>query len=137
MQTIKNKKLTKELLRTLRGATPRERILHRLHSVALVLNGRSCSEVARFYGDSARIVAYWVKRFDESGLAGLEEEARSGRPSKLTASQLQRVKVFVRKTSESSASPITGEVLAAFIKGTFHVSLTVRQCRRIVKQIFS
>lgn len=128
------KQLPRKLFRTLRGGSPNERILHRLHSVVLVFNGLSCSEVAKCYGDSARIVAYWVKRFEEQGIAGLQEEARSGRPSKLTPAQLKKVAAFVEESSQTNGAPIDGKALSAFIKKRFDVSLTVRQCRRIVKQ---
>lgn len=122
------------VLRTLRGRSSHERILHRLHSVVLVQNGFSCSEVARCYGDSARIVAYWVKRFESDGVSGLREKVRSGRPSKLTLLELKRVAAFVKRESESKGVPTNGKTLSTFIKKTFGVSLTVRQCRRIVNQ---
>jgi transposase len=133
MTPNQRKKLPPKLLRTLRGSSPEERILHRLHSVVLVLNGFSCSEVAKCYGDSARSVAYWVERFEGKGLAGLEEEARSGRPSKLTPAQLKKVAGFL-KGSQTGETPVDGKALSVFIKRRFGVSLTVRQCRRIVKQ---
>jgi transposase len=129
-------KVSKKLLTSLRGASPKERVLHRLHSVVLVLNGFSCSEVARFYGNSERIVAYWSKRFEEAGIAGLEEGSRSGRPSTMTDAQLRKVQSFI-KTSREKHESVTGPALAAFLKGTFKVSLTVRQCRRILNQFLS
>jgi transposase len=132
MQKATEKDVPNELLKALHGTSPHERILHRLHSVVLVLSGLSCSEVARLYGDSARIVAYWLERYETEGIAGLEEEARSGRPSKLTSTQLQSVKAFVKRSSPSA--PVSGEALSSFIKKRFGVSLTVRQCRRIVKR---
>src|SRR3954462_12542813 len=61
---------------------------HRLHGVLLVAQGMNCSQVAELLGDSPRAVAYWVEKFEKKGLAGLQEGARSGRPSKLDADQL-------------------------------------------------
>lgn len=129
-------KVSIKLLASLRGSSPNERVLHRLHSVVLVLRGFSCSEVARFYGNSERIVAYWLKRFEEAGIAGLEEGSRSGRPSTLTDAQLRKVQSFI-KTSREKHESVTGPALAAFLKETFKVSLTVRQCRRILNQFLS
>lgn len=135
MKQTTQKRISKAELKVLRGTSEQERILHRLHSVILVLRGFSCSAVGRLYGDSARSVAYWVKRYDALGAAGLKEQARSGRPSKLTPSQLRSIESFM--SNGSASSPVTGEALSAFIRKMFDVSLTVRQCRRIVRRFSS
>jgi transposase len=85
------KLLPKELLAKVHGASLCERVLHRLHSVALVLSGRSASEAARIYGDSPRAVAYWVTRYEKHGVKGLGEDSRPGRPAKLNLPQMQKV----------------------------------------------
>jgi transposase len=127
-----NKVAIKNLLGALRGTSEQERILHRLHSVVLVLNGLSCSETARLYGDSARSVAYWVKRFEAEGVAGLEEEQRSGRPSKLTPTQMKAVREFAAQHCRTGELA-TGKTLSFFINQKFSIQLTVRQCRRILR----
>ena len=125
--------LPDELKRTLRGSSPRERWLHRLHAVALVLHGLSAVEAARVSGDSARSVAYWVKRFRERGVEGLEEGARPGRPSKLTAAQLKSLQVFVSRCRARN-QPISGAVLARHLLEEFGVKITRRQGVRILRQ---
>jgi transposase len=126
--------ITKETLGTLRGNSSRERLLHRLHSVALVLSGLSASEAGRIYGDSPRAVAYWVTRFKTSGLDGLHEEARPGRPSKLNRSQLKKLQTFLHKSVTKSKS-VKAEILAEYISKEFGIVLTVRQCWRIVNRL--
>jgi transposase len=133
----RNKKiLAKAVQRTLRGQTPRERLLHRLHSVVLVLSGQSASEVARIHGDSPRAVAYWVSRFNEAGMTGLDEDQRPGRPSKLNEKQMNKLQIFVRHAKQNS-KPINAEALAIFILTEFRISLTARQCWRILNKIKS
>ena len=127
---------TKALLRTLRGETPRERLLHRLHGVVLVLSGLSASEVARIHGDSPRAVAYWVTRFNDEGVAGLEEDQRPGRPSKLDSRQMDKLQNFLIRSKQQSKS-INAEALAGFILTEFAVSLTPRQCWRILNRLKS
>jgi transposase len=126
--------ITNEMLETLRGDSSRERLLHRLHSVALVLSGLSASEAARIYGDSPRAVAYWVTQFKKDGLDGLHEESRPGRPSKLNQSQLNKVQLFLNKSAEKSKS-VKAEILAEYISKEFRIVLTVRQCWRIVNRL--
>jgi transposase len=51
---------------------------HRLHGVLLVAQGMNCCRVAQLLGDAPRTVAYWVEKFEQKGVAGLQEGARSG-----------------------------------------------------------
>src|SRR5438552_968191 len=69
---------------------------HRLHGVLLVAQGMTCPEVGRLLGDAPRIVEYWVRRFGEKCLAGLTQGEQSGRPSRLTAAQVQEVNRVLR-----------------------------------------
>jgi transposase len=78
---------------------------HRLHGVLLVAHGMNCSQVADLLGDAPRTVAYWAERFEEEGLAGLQEGARSGRPSKLDSDQVSDLQRVLRgKPSEVGLS---------------------------------
>ena len=78
---------------------------HRLHGVLLVAQGLNCCQVADLLGDAPRTVAYWVERFEEDGFAGLQEGARSGRPSKLKPDQIADLQRVVRgKPSEVGLS---------------------------------
>jgi len=61
---------------------------HRLHGVLLVAQGVNCCRVAELLGDAPRTVEYWVRRFEEKGLAGLQEGQRPGRPSRLNPQQV-------------------------------------------------
>ena len=123
--------LPKGLAAKLRGTSVRERILHRLHSVALVLSGRSASEAARIYGDSPRAVAYWVTRFEKQGIRGLGEDSRPGRPTKLKSLQTKKVRAYLNKSRERS-QPVSAKALQQYIKQGFGVTLTTRQCLRIL-----
>jgi transposase len=124
----------KALIKSLHGSSPSERLLHRLHSIALVLSGLSASEAARLYGDSPRAVAYWVTRYKQRGLEGLQEESRPGRPSRLNPSQTEKLRGFL-KQSRKRSQKVTANVLSKYIKQTFGVTLTIRQCWRILKRL--
>lgn len=136
MKPKPNKLSIKSIQRTLRGETPRERLLHRLHSVVLVLSGHSASEIARVLGDSPRAVAYWVSRFNEAGTSGLAEDQRPGRPSKLDDKQMGKLQTFVKRAKQQSES-INAQALATFILSEFGISLTARQCWRILNKLKS
>src|ERR1039457_6245304 len=71
---------------------------HRLHGVLLVAQGLTCPVVARLLGDAPRTVEYWVRTFEEKGLGGLVEGARSGRPGRLSEKQIQQIGGILRRT---------------------------------------
>jgi len=109
---------------------------HRLHGLLLVAQGMSCPEVSRLLGDSPRTVEYWVRRFEERGLAGLVEGERSGRPRRLTDEQMDEIKLVLRQPPEAVgiASGIwDGKGLCAFIKKRYGVTIGVRQCQYMFK----
>jgi len=110
---------------------------HRLHGVLLVAQGMTCPEAGRLLGDAPRSVEYWVRRFAEKGLAGLVEGARSGRPRRLHASQLQELDAVLRRTRRELGLTGTlwdGKALSVWIARHFQVHLGVRQCQRLFRQ---
>ena len=109
---------------------------HRLHGVLLIAQGMSCPEVSRLLGDSPRTVEYWVRRFEDKGLAGLVEGERSGRPRKLNDKQLEEINAVLRQPPESvgiRGGIWDGKGLAAFVKKRFKITLGVRQCQYMFK----
>jgi transposase len=110
---------------------------HRLHGVLLVAEGLSCPEVARLLGDSPRTVEYWIRRFEDQGLAGLTEGDRPGRPTRLTPTQLGQIDRVLRRTPRDVDLGVTlwdGKTLSAWIEREQGVELGVRQCQRLFRQ---
>ena len=126
--------MSKAVLQILRGNSAHERLLHRLHCVAIVLKGYSASEVARIYKDSPRAVAYWVTSFKQDGLEGVKEESRPGRPSKLNATQFKKLQTLIKK-SKGKSKRENSDMLASYILKEFKISLTPRQCWRILNRL--
>ena len=111
---------------------------HRLHSVSLVASGLPCEQVAHFFGDSPRSVVNWVRRFEQRGLAGLAEGNHSGRPSTLSAEQLEEVRALVRKPPTEVGLPANlwdGKALAECLDRRYQIQLGVRQCQRLFHQL--
>ena len=111
---------------------------HRLHGVLLVAQGLTCPEVAGLLGDAPRSVEYWVRRFEEDGLAGLQEGERSGRPSRLSPRQLAEVDAVLRKSPRAvgmGGNLWDGKTLAAWIERQHGTVLGVRQCQRLFRRL--
>jgi len=110
---------------------------HRLHGLLLVAQGVSAFEVARLLRDAPRTVQYWVRRFEQDGLAGLLEGERPGRPRRLSDRQLHEVDMALRGSPEQlglSGNLWDGKTLSAWIERRFGVSLGVRQCQYLFRQ---
>lgn len=111
---------------------------HRLHGVLLVAQGMTCPEVARILGDAPRSVEYWVRGFEERGLAALREGERSGRPRRLSQEQVQAVNAVLRRTPSAvglGGNLWDGKTLAAWIDREYAVQLGTRQCQRLFRQL--
>jgi transposase len=110
---------------------------HRLHGVLLVAQGMTCPEVGRLLGDAPRSVEYWVRRFEQRGLAGLAEGQRSGRPGRLSEAQREEIDRALRQTPRDLGLTGTlwdGKTLSAWIEQRFEVHLAVRQCQRLFRR---
>ena len=118
--------------------SPDSRYDHRLHGVLMVAHGLSCPDVGRLLGDAPRTVEYWVKRFERDGLAGLSDGERSGRPSRLSPAQLQRVEAALRRSPADYGLSTTlwdGKTLSAFLEQKVGVTIGTRQCQRLFRRL--
>ena len=111
---------------------------HRLHGVLLVCSGLSCPEVAKLLGHGARTIQYWVRRFEESGFAGLEDTLRPGRPSIIDEDIRNGVAVDLRCSPREfgySQNLWDGKLLSYHLSKQYGVQLGERQCRRLFHQL--
>ncbi len=111
---------------------------HRLHGLLLVAQGLSAREVAHLLGDAPRTVAYWVRRFEADGLAGLVDADRPGRPRRLTAQHLAAIGVALRQRPAAyhlAGNLWDGKTLSEFVRREWDVRLGVRQCQRVFRQL--
>jgi transposase len=111
---------------------------HRLHCVLLVASGMSCEKVAALFGDSPRTLVNWARRFDGRGLAGLAEGNHSGRPTRLSAEQLEEVRSLVRQPPKDAgidANLWDGKTLRVCLRKRYQVQMSVRQCQRLFRLV--
>ena len=118
--------------------SPDARYDHRLHGVLLVAEGMSCREVAKALGDSPGTVVNWVQRFEKRGFGGLSDGERTGRPTRLSPKDMEKVEVALRQSPADYGLPAQfwdGPLLSAFVQKQFGVTLKVRQCQRLFRQL--
>jgi len=88
----------RELERIVREGCGEARRYRRARMVQLAATGASISAIARALGTSRGRVGDWLGRFEKEGVAGLEDQPRSGRPVEITA--LERHQVIATATSD-------------------------------------
>ena len=111
---------------------------HRLHGLLLVAAGQSCRQVGLLFGENPTTVQRWVGRFDESGLEGLREGERSGRPRLLQSAQWRKLQGELRRTPRAlglEANLWDGPLLAEHLRRHYGLDLGVRQCQRVFRQM--
>lgn len=111
---------------------------HRLHAVLLATRDLSCPHIADLLGDSERTVRNWVSAYIESGLQGLVDEERSGRPRKLSEEQIAHLESALRLLPEDvgfKSGIWDGKTLSAYIEKKFHIALGIRQCQRLFRDL--
>jgi transposase len=118
--------------------TEESRYDHRLHGVLLVSHGMSCTQVAEYLGQNPVTVQRWVQRFNAKGFAGLTEGERPGRPRRITEIQWEELEQALRcspRTAGYGQNLWDGKLLSHHLRVTYGVSLGVRQCQRLFRQM--
>jgi transposase len=80
-----------------------------------------------------------VNRFEAKGFSGLTEQPKSGRPGRLSAAHLAKIEAALRHSPSAAGLGGTnlwdGKTLAAFVRQQLGVTLGVRQCQRLFRQL--
>ena len=80
-----------KLERIVRAKTAPVRLVERARIVLAALAGRSAPQVAAEVGVTAATARQWIKRYNATGLAGLDDAPRAGRPRTYTEPDQSRV----------------------------------------------
>ena len=110
-------------------------LMHRLDCVLLVAGGRSAHEVAQWLGVGERSVQRWIRAVGTSGVAGLVEHHRGGRPPTLTPAQMQTIKRDLQAKPGDFGYPDsrwTGKRLALHLDRCHAIGTSVRHCQRMI-----
>ena len=128
----------RELIHTSLKASHEQRFLHRLHCVLLIAEGRSCYEVARWFGEDPRTIERWVHALDAHGADGLREHRSGGRPTKLAGEQVLRIALDLQMPPHVCGYPErrwSGRCLALHLQGRYAIKLSPRQCQRMMRRL--
>ena len=133
--TLSNVHWIREVIRASIRTNCEPHFLHRLHCVLLIGEGRSCYEVARWFGENPRTIERWIHVLELHGIEGLRVHHGGGRPTKLTGEHAQRLALDLHEAPRVLGyreSEWSGKLLTQHIEGSYGVKLSTRQCQRML-----
>ena len=113
-----------------RSQTASARLVERAKILHLGSEGQTVPQIAQVLHLHEKTVRKWFKRFEQQGLAGLEDAPRSGAPSRYTAENKARVLQAARTRPSELGLPYgswTFERLAAYVQE--HLGLHLKKTR--------
>lgn len=125
----------RDMIRGALHGRPDAQWLHRLDGVLLVAEGRSCSEVAGWFGVNRRTVERWIHSAAAQGMAGLADHPHGGRPARLSNAQLQALAPDLLASPAALGYPDrqwNGKRLALHLAGRYGLVVSVRSCQRLI-----
>ena len=114
--TIEEERVITKLARSQSASV---RLVQRAKIIALGHAGQSIPQIVKQVGMSDRIVRKWWKRFEQQGLAGLEDAPRPGTPAQISAEQKAQVIQAARTRPSELGLPFsswTFERLTAYVQ---------------------
>ena len=111
---------------------------HRLHGTLLVCSGLSCNDVAKLFIHGPRTIQYWVRKFEESRFAELEETLRPGHPSDIDEDIRKWVAIDLRcslREFRYSQNLWDSKLFSHHLSKQYRVQLGERQCRCLFQQL--
>ena len=113
------------------------RVALRAHMVLLSDRGFTVPQIAAIHACGQDVVRIWLHRYEQHGVAGLEDEPRSGRPPK------DRLAGPIVDAQASQSPPCSGHVqscwsvalLTAFLARRFRLVLSCASIRRYLHQM--
>src|SRR3954468_24941768 len=107
-----------ELARRARSRTLGAGLVRRAQIVHHAAEGLSAPGIAARLGLCGATVRFWLRRFNERGLGGLEEDMRSGRPPTYTAEERSTVIAAARSSVTPAALPPPADLGLPFASWT-------------------
>lgn len=118
-------------------ATDRDsKFLFRVTMVNLILSGIKPSELSNYCGVDERTLSGWVAKVDNDGFESLRAVKQTGRPSKLSNEQKEKIKGVIQEDpSVYGYTNWDGPSLSDFISKEFDVEYSIRACQKLFHEL--
>ena len=112
------------------------KFLFRVTMVNLILSGIKPSELSNYCGVDERTLSGWVAKADNDGFESLRAVKQTGRPSKLSDEQKEKIKGVIKEDpSVYGYTNWDGPSLSDFISKEFDVEYSIRACQKLFHEL--
>ena len=107
---------------------PSARARLRAHSILLSSKGYGIDDLANMFEISRNTLSSWIDKWEEHGVDSVSDQARSGAPSKFTASEIDVVKHIINE------HPHAPKMIFAKIAEQLKKTISISTLKRIIKK---
>jgi len=110
----------------------------RLLATILRKDGKSLSDISYSIQKPIMTISDWLRKIEEEGLHRIYSVKQTGKPSKLTEYQLNKLEIILDESPEKQGIPFkiwTTSLVQYIIKKVFDVIYQIRNIRKIVKKL--
>ena len=112
------------------------KFVHRVSMVNLILSGMTPGNLAPYCGYSERTLQSWVEKVDENGWESLMPVKQTGRPGKLSNTQVEEIKTAIKEGPNKAGYPVwDGPSLSDYIQKKYGVDYGVRACQILMHKM--
>lgn len=122
---------------------PEAKFIHRLQAILLFAekDDESCDSLGSLFGHSPRSISNWIKRVNRTGsIESLRSKPQPGRSFRLTKAQKSEIRNAIQEPPEQRGkhgSQWNGKNLSSYIKQHYGITLNIRSCHRLFRELFS
>ncbi len=108
------------------GAAPYREGHDRIMAVRALALGIPHAQVALLHQVTSRTLANWINRFNGSGIDGLIDRKRSGRPRALSADKTEQYRQLIRQPQQVGVTHWTGKKFHGYLRNELDVEVGYR-----------
>ena len=112
----------------------RQQDAFRMQAIKALLLGVTRSVVAELFAVTERAVYDWIDRFNESGIDGLFDQPRSGRPRKIPPEANARLEEVVKKPEEAGEVHWTGRKFHGYVREALGIEIGYSTVQRWLRE---
>lgn len=135
---IANKNVTRHALLKMAEIVPGAWVGIRIAGLLLILSGWRSTQVAKLFGLSQWSVVKWIRHANREGTAMVEDQARPGRPSRLSTSCKRALERALQKSPKDFGIERTrwdGVVVVEYLKRFHQVTIRVRRAQVLLHEM--
>jgi transposase len=113
------------------------RLARRIQTLCLARKGKTCPEIMEITGASRRAIQQWVEKYNRGGLEELTDRPRSGRPLRLSDTQLRQLEQWVEQgpCPQDIVSVYSASAIDARLEREFGVLYSLRGLQHLLGRL--